>query len=133
MRGIVAFEFIGHQPSRFIALAFQETPKEAFRGVFVSSALDKNINRVAVLIDGPQQIVLFTLGRHKHFVKVPGVTEAPLSFFFQHARIIRGEFPAPLTNRFIGDGDITFGEQFFDLTEAEAETMAQSDGMTDNF
>jgi hypothetical protein len=38
-----------------------------------------------------------------------------------------------LTNRFIGDGDITFGEQFFDLTEAEAETMVQPDGMTDNF
>jgi len=132
MRGIVAFEFIGHQPSRFTALAFQEMPKEAFRGVFVSSALDKNINRIAVLTDGPPQIVLFTLGRHKHFVKVPGVTKAPLSFF-QCARIIKGEFPAPLTNRFIGDGDITFGEQFFDLTEAEAETMGQPDGMTDNF
>jgi hypothetical protein len=98
MRGIVAFEFIGHQPSRFIALAFQETPKEAFRGVFVLSALDKNINRVAVLIDGPPQIVLFTLGRHKHFVKVPGVTEAPLSFFSARAHnqgLISGTIDEP--------------------------------------
>ena len=40
---------------------------------------------------------------------------------------------APLTNGFIGDGDATFGQQFFDFTETEAETMVQPDGVANNF
>jgi len=38
-----------------------------------------------------------------------------------------------LTNGFIGDSDATFGRQFFDFTETEAETVVKPDGMTDNF
>ena len=37
-----------------------------------------------------------------------------------------------MTNRFIGDGDPTFGKQLFDLSETEAEPMVQPDGATDD-
>ena len=39
----------------------------------------------------------------------------------------------PLTNGFIGDGEATFGEQFFYFTEAEAEAVVQPDGVANNF
>jgi len=32
-----------------------------------------------------------------------------------------------------GDGGATFGQQFFDFTETEAETMVQPDGAAINF
>ena len=38
-----------------------------------------------------------------------------------------------MTNGFRGHGDAAFGEEFFDLTEAEAELMIEPNGMTDNF
>ena len=40
---------------------------------------------------------------------------------------------APLTNGLIGHCNAAFGEKFFDLTEAEAESMLQPNRMTDNF
>ena len=74
MSGIIALQFVSHGPLRFTTLAFEETAKEAFRRCFVASALDKNINRVAVLIHDAPQIVLFILNRDKDFVKLPGFT-----------------------------------------------------------
>jgi hypothetical protein len=38
-----------------------------------------------------------------------------------------------LPNGFIGDGEASFGEQFFHFTETEAEPMVEPDGVTDNF
>ena len=32
-----------------------------------------------------------------------------------------------------GDGGATFGQQFFDFTETEAETMVPPDGVANNF
>ena len=40
---------------------------------------------------------------------------------------------APLTNGLIGHCNAAFGEEFFDLTEAEAESMVEPNGITDNF
>ena len=49
------------------------------------------------------------------------------------SRIVGTTLPTPLTNRFVGDGDASFGEEFFDFTEAQTETMIEPDGVTDNF
>jgi hypothetical protein len=38
-----------------------------------------------------------------------------------------------LPNGFIGDGDASFSQEFFDFTKAEAESMVEPDGVTDNF
>ncbi len=53
--------------------------------------------------------------------------------FFEFSRIVRSKLLTPLPNRFICDGDPTFGEEFFDFTKAEAEPMVEPDGVTDNF
>ncbi len=74
MSGAIASEFVGDQPSWFTALAFEKTAEEAYRGFFVASPLDQNINRVAVLVHGSPQIVPFPLDGHKNFVDMPGIT-----------------------------------------------------------
>ena len=51
---------------------------------------------------------------------------------FELASIVRPKFLTPVTNRFIGDGDPTFGKQLFDLSETEAEPMVQPDGVPDD-
>jgi hypothetical protein len=53
--------------------------------------------------------------------------------FFEFSSIVRPKLLTPLPNRFIRDGDPTFGEEFFDFTKAEAEPMVEPNGMTDNF
>ena len=51
---------------------------------------------------------------------------------FEFSCIVGSKLLAPLTNGLIGYCDAAFGEEFFDLTEAEAESMVQPEGVTDN-
>ncbi len=115
-----------------MTLAFQQVAEEAHRRMCIASALHQHINGIAVLIHGSPEILRFALDGHKHFIKMPRITETTLSFL-QFPRIGWPKLSAPLTNSFIGDGDATFGQQFFDFTETEAETMVQPDGVANNF
>ena len=72
------------------------------------------------------------LNRDKDFVDMPGIPQPPL-LFLELACVCRPKLLTPLPNRFIYDGDPTFGEEFFDFTKAEAEPMVEPDGVTDNF
>jgi hypothetical protein len=53
--------------------------------------------------------------------------------FFELAGIVLSKLLAPLANRFVGYGDASFGQEFFDLTEAETESMIEPNRMADNF
>jgi hypothetical protein len=48
--------------------------------------------------------------------------------FLEFSGIVRAKLPTSLTNGFIGDGDASFGKQFFHLTEAETEAVVKPDG-----
>jgi len=132
MRGIIAFEFVGDEPARFTALAFDQVTKEAHSRLFVPSTLHQNIKGIAVLINRAPEILSLALNRDKDFVDVPGIAQASL-LFFELACVGRPKLPAPLPNGFIGGGDASFGEQLFHFTETEAEPMIEPDGVTDDF
>ena len=53
----VIVELIGDDPKRLVSLAFQEPSKEPSRCGAVSTGLDQNVDHVAVLVDGPPQIL----------------------------------------------------------------------------
>ncbi len=55
--GVITTEFVRKEPMWFFTLAFQQAAKEAFRSLFVASALHQNINGVAILIDGTPKVV----------------------------------------------------------------------------
>ncbi len=63
---------------------------------------------------------------------MPRITETTLSFL-ELACVCRPKFLTPLANGFLGDGDATFGEEFFHFPETEAESMVEPDGVANNF
>jgi hypothetical protein len=132
MSGAIASEFVGDQPPGFTALAFDQATKKPFSRTLIAAVLHQNINDIAVLIHSAPEVVALSLNRNKDFVDMPGVAETSLSLF-EFSGIVRAKLLAPLTNGFIGDRDATFGKQFFDLSEAEAEPMVEPHGVTDNF
>ncbi len=71
MSGVIASEFVGHQPPGFTALAFDQATKKPFSRTLIAAALHQNINDIAVVVHGPPQIVPFPLDGHKDFVDVP--------------------------------------------------------------
>jgi hypothetical protein len=129
---IIASQFVSDQPPWFTPLAFEQAAEKPFRRALIATPLHQEINGITVLVDGPPQIVPLSLNGDKDFINVPRVAEASLSFF-QFASIIRAKLLAPLSNGFIGDGDTTFGEEFFDFTKTQAESMVEPHGVTDNF
>ena len=74
-RGVVA-EFFGDQSSRDTALSFQQLPEETEGRQPIAALLDENVDRVAVLVDGPPQILLPALELDEYLVQMPGVAHA---------------------------------------------------------
>jgi hypothetical protein len=132
MSCIIASKFIGDQSTWFGPLPFKKATEKAFSRPLIATVLHENIKAIAVLIDGTPEVVALSLNRNKDFVDMPGVAETSLSLF-EFSGIVRPKLLTPLPNRFICDGDPTFGKEFFDFTKAEAEPMVEPDGVTDNF
>ena len=131
MSGVIAFEFVGVEPTGFAPLAFDQAAKEAGRGFFIPSSLHQDINGVAILIDRTPEILMLPVNGDDRFIEVPGIAQATLSFL-QSSRIGGPKLQAPASYRFVGHDDAPFSQQLFDFTKAEAEAMIQSHGVTDN-
>jgi hypothetical protein len=61
----IALQFIGDDHAWDVLESFEELPKKSFRCVCVPSALDQDIQHVAVLIDGSPQIRPFSIDGEK--------------------------------------------------------------------
>jgi hypothetical protein len=62
----IALEFIGNDHAWDVSESFEEFPKKSFRRMFVTSALDEDIQHVAVLIDGSPQVRPFPIDGEKN-------------------------------------------------------------------
>jgi hypothetical protein len=71
MRRLIASELIGDQHPRRRALPLEEFAEEPLGGLSVAPALDEDVEDVAVLVDGPPQILTTAVDRHEHLVEVP--------------------------------------------------------------
>ena len=109
MRGMIALEFVGDEPTRLTGLPFDETTEEAFSRTLIAAVLYQDINYIAILINYPPEILAPSLNGHKHFIEGPRITQAPLSFF-EFVGIIRSKPLAPLANRFVGADDPLLGQ-----------------------
>src|ERR1700686_4800426 len=79
-----------------------------------------------------REILLLAVDSNEDFVQVPNIAKAALTPL-QFSGIVRTELPTPDSNRFIRDDDSPFGEKILDISEAQAETMVNPDGITDDF
>ena len=65
-------------------------------------------------------------------VQIPGVAlAAPAAA--QPPCVVEPERPAPQPDRLIRHGDTPFGKEIFDISETQAETVVEPDGVTDDF
>ena len=94
MRNAIASQLVRHNLSRFSLVIFQQPPEETLCSRTVTTVLEKHINHLAILINSPPQILLFTTNLHKYFIDVECIAE-PLMAFFQSSSILRTELVAP--------------------------------------
>jgi hypothetical protein len=92
----------------------------------------EDVDHVAVLIHGTPEILLLAVDSNEDFVQVPNIAKATLTPL-QFSGIVRTELPTPDSNRFIRDDDSPFHEKILDISEAQAETMVNPDGIADDF
>src|ERR1700675_130669 len=94
--------------------------------------LYQDVDHVAVLIHGTPEILLLAVDSNEDFVQVPNIAQAALTPL-QFSGLPRTELLTPKSNRFIRDDDPAFGEKILDISEAQAETMVNPDGIADDF
>ena len=98
----------------------------------IAPRLHENVEDVAVLVHGTPQILLLPLDLHEELVQIPGVAlAAPAAA--QPPCVVEPERPAPQPDRLIRHGDTPFGKEIFDISETQAETVVEPDGVTDDF
>ena len=121
----VAFQFVRDDHPRHIGQPFQELAEESLRCLLVATALDENIQDIAILVDGPPQVVAFAMDGQKDLVPVPLITGsgAPPT---EPIGIGLPKFPAPIPHRFIGQDYTALGHQLFDVPVAEAKAKVRS-------
>src|SRR5262249_16880532 len=129
--GSVALEFVGNDHARHVGQPSEQLAKEFLRGLLVPTALDQDIQHVAVLIDHPPQIVTFALDGQKHFIEMPFVTR-PRTATAQLIGILLAKFATPLADRLIGHDDSAFKQELFDITKAQTESEVEPDGVADD-
>ena len=68
LRGAVAFELVGDDDPWHVGQALEELAEKLLRRVLVPAALHENIQDIAVLIDGPPQVMPFAMNREEYLV-----------------------------------------------------------------
>jgi hypothetical protein len=128
----VAFQLVGDDHPRHVGQPPQQLAEEPLGRFLVSAALHKNIQNVAILIDGTPQVVAFAIDREKDLIEVPLVarsgTPPP-----ELVGVLLAKFPAPLADGLIRDDHSPFEEELFDIAIAEAEAKVEPDAVADDF
>jgi hypothetical protein len=94
--------------------------------------LNENIDHVTILVDGPPQILSLTLDHHEQFVQIPSVAQASLPSP-ERPGVFDTKLPTPLSDGFVADGDAPLCQKIFHISEAQAESVVEPNGMADNF
>jgi hypothetical protein len=118
--GLIALQLVRDDDPRHVRQPFQQFAEKLLRALCISTALDENIQDVAILVDSPPQVMPLTVNGEKHLIEVPLVTWSgpPMPEFI---RIGLTELAAPLPDGFIGHDHPAGEQEFFDIPIAEAE------------
>ena len=97
----------------------------------ISRSLDKQVEDLALVIDGPPEVHPLPGDPHHHLVQVPSVARprAPLA---QPSRDRGTEFQHPAPHRFVGDVEPALGQQFLDIAVAQGEAEIEPDRVLDD-
>jgi hypothetical protein len=71
--GCIALQFIGDHHAWHIRQAFQKLPKERLGCDFIVPALHQDVQHMAVLVDGPPQVVALFIDGQEDCIEMPRV------------------------------------------------------------
>jgi len=87
-----------NQHPRYPALLGQQLTEEPLGGLGIPARLDQDVEDIAVLVDGPPQVVTTAGDRQEHLVEVPLVAGSGLAAA-QAGRVDGSELGAPPPDR----------------------------------
>jgi hypothetical protein len=129
VRSAVASQLIRYQPPWFACLTFQQPAKEALGRTLIATGLNKNIDHVAVLVNGAPEILLLTLDIHEEFIQMPNVAQSALSSP-ESPGIFGLVLPTPMSDSLVANCDPALCQEVFNISEAQAESVVEPNGMT---
>jgi len=124
----VAPQLVRHEAPRLAFLPLQQFAEEPSGRTRIALSLNEYVDHVSILIDGPPEIVALALDVDEDFVQVPDVSQSTLEL----SCVLGPELPAPLPDGLIGDDDSAFRQEFFDVAEAQTESVILSEGVIDD-
>ena len=131
MRCCIAPQLVGDQPPGLASLTFQQLTEEAYSRMPIATRLDKDVDHVAVLVDGAPEIAPLTLDGHEEFVQVPRVPQATLSPL-EPTGILGTELLTPLPDGLVGNDNPSLCQEILDISEAQTEAVVDPDGVADD-
>ena len=114
-----------------VAAALEPLPEDLLRRLLVPAALHQNIQPMTVLIDGPPEVMAFTVAAEKHLIEVPLITRpgTPAAYL---VGLLVAKLAAPLPDGFIGHDHPTGAQECFDIAVAETAMEVQPDCVADD-
>ena len=131
VRGPVASELVGDQPSRFAPLPLQQLAKEPLGRPRIAMSLNEDVDYISVLVHSTPEIVPSTLDVHEELVEVPRIAQTTLAPP-QLGRVTGAELRTPVPDRLVRNDHTALCQKIFDIAEAEAEPVIQPHGVTDD-
>ncbi len=129
--GRIAFQFVRDQNPWCITQAREKLTKEPFGGLAVAPALNKNIQRMAILVDSAPEIVVFAFDGEHDFVEMPFVAALRLTPA-QFVGISLTELQSPLADRLICYENAATGHQFLNVAKTQRKSEVQPYDVADD-
>ena len=123
---------VGHNPARRKAVPLKQLHHEFLSGLCIPSALDEEIEYLALVVDRPPESVLIAADRNHHFIEVPMIARSrPRTADISRDRWSELQEPPP--DRLVGCVNASLGQQFFDIPKGQGEPGIEPDRVTDDF
>src|SRR5271169_7072189 len=113
------------------ALPAEQLAHELDGCAFVPSALNKDFENLAFMIDRAPQVHMLAGDPDDHLVEMPAIAW-PRTAPPQPACNNRPEFQHPAAHALVGDVEPAFGKQFFDIAVAKREAQLEPHRMLDD-
>jgi hypothetical protein len=122
--GAVGAELVSDDHPRHRVCLLHQAAEEAPGGCLVPPVLHEDVEHVAVLVDGPPQVLVLPVDLDEDLVQVPLVA-GPWPTTAQSVRVGLAELGAPAAHCLVGDDHASLEQQLLDLAEAERESVVQ--------
>ena len=106
LRGTIALPLVGDHHPWNVLTALEERAEALLGGLFVAPPLAQDIEDIAIVIDGPPEIVALRVDRDEHLIQMPCVAWAGTPAT-ELIGILLPAFTAPLSDGFVRHDDPT--------------------------